>query len=451
MHKGASFIGWAGALGLVFAGLLNAGFAGELGIENTRLTPVGAIRAGNAEGTIPPWEGGLKTLPAQYQEGQWYVDPFLEDTQLFEINKDNYPQYQEHLTPGQVALFQKYPDTFVMQVYPSHRSAAYPDWYYAATINGEKTGLPYPVPQSGMEAMLNHTYYYRGSYRVSTDYGFGVFEDGTYQASAAKITLFYPLYDKSGSVGPEDRLAAQGGAIDCFLYETLTPPRAAGQIISGCKFRERLNQDVMVYTPGVRRVRVMTNSMSYDNPAGTTFPGVFQDQRDIFTLSDNEQNYQFDAPQRVEKYIPYNNYRIAQPGVTLDDLVRVGHLNSDLKRYELHRVWLVSANIKPGEVHTAPRRTIYMDEDSWAGATGELYNTKDELFRVSEAYLIDFYNVGMVAAWGDSHMNLDVGRHYSLRGYPNVGSGGGNGPPDFGATPDPGLFSQAGMRKLGTR
>jgi hypothetical protein len=33
--------------------------AAKLGIDGTELTPAGAVRAGNADGTIPAWSGGL--------------------------------------------------------------------------------------------------------------------------------------------------------------------------------------------------------------------------------------------------------------------------------------------------------------------------------------------------------------------------------------------------------
>lgn len=56
--------------------------AAKLGLEGTELTPTGAIRGGNADGTIPAWEGGIKTPPAGYEDGKWYVDPFADDKPL---------------------------------------------------------------------------------------------------------------------------------------------------------------------------------------------------------------------------------------------------------------------------------------------------------------------------------------------------------------------------------
>ncbi len=85
--------------------------AAKLGVDGTELTPVGAIRAGNADGTIPAWEGGIKTPPAGYKEGDWYIDPYADDKPLFTITAQNYQQYADKLTAGQIAMRKKYPDT----------------------------------------------------------------------------------------------------------------------------------------------------------------------------------------------------------------------------------------------------------------------------------------------------------------------------------------------------
>ena len=53
------------------------------------LTPLGAERAGNADGTIPAWEGGLTQPPAGWTPQQGYIDPFPGDKPLFTINGGN--------------------------------------------------------------------------------------------------------------------------------------------------------------------------------------------------------------------------------------------------------------------------------------------------------------------------------------------------------------------------
>ena len=108
--------------------------AAQLGLENTVLTPMGSERAGNADGSIPAWTGGITEPPAGYTPGDWYVDPFADDEILFTITAQNYKQYADKLTPGTQGLFVRYPDTFVMHIYPSRRSASYPDFFYENSI-----------------------------------------------------------------------------------------------------------------------------------------------------------------------------------------------------------------------------------------------------------------------------------------------------------------------------
>ena len=49
------------------------------------LTPLGGEKAGNADGTIPEWNGGLTQAPAGYQAGKHYVDPYAGDAIKFTL------------------------------------------------------------------------------------------------------------------------------------------------------------------------------------------------------------------------------------------------------------------------------------------------------------------------------------------------------------------------------
>jgi len=91
----------------------------------TNLTPIGAERAGNAEGTIPAWSGGYTTPVAGYQQGRPRPDPFSDEKPLFSITAANLNVYGARLPEGAKALFAKFPD-YRMDVYPTHRTAAAP-------------------------------------------------------------------------------------------------------------------------------------------------------------------------------------------------------------------------------------------------------------------------------------------------------------------------------------
>src|SRR5262245_46724192 len=66
------------------------------------LTPLGAEKAGNADGSIPAWTGGITTPPAGYKPGDHHPDPFANDQPLYTITAANLGQHESKLTPGQL-------------------------------------------------------------------------------------------------------------------------------------------------------------------------------------------------------------------------------------------------------------------------------------------------------------------------------------------------------------
>ena len=143
----------------------------------TDLTPVGAIRSGNDDGTIPEWAGGLSQPPAGYQPGSTHMDPFADEVPLFRIDSSSFERYKDKLTPGQLAMIRRYSESYYLPVYPSRRSAALPQRIYDKTAvnasTGELTpdgegvlhvaeGFPFPLPESGRELMWNHKLRFRG-------------------------------------------------------------------------------------------------------------------------------------------------------------------------------------------------------------------------------------------------------------------------------------------------
>ncbi|MBS7723368.1 DUF1329 domain-containing protein, partial [Vibrio cholerae] len=77
---------------------------------------------------------------------------------------------------------------------------------------------------------------------------------------------------------------------------------------------------------------------------------------------------------KKEMYIPYNSYKLDSPSLKYDDIIKAGHINQDLTRYELHRVWEVVGTVKPSERHIYAKRHMYIDEDSWQVALVDHYD-----------------------------------------------------------------------------
>lgn len=92
-----------------------------------KLTPMGAERAANADGSIPAWTGGFTQVPAGFQNGHRNVDPFAADKPLFSITASNMQQYADKLADGVKQLFKDNPQTFRIDVYQTRRTALRPN------------------------------------------------------------------------------------------------------------------------------------------------------------------------------------------------------------------------------------------------------------------------------------------------------------------------------------
>jgi hypothetical protein len=115
------------------------------------------------------------------------------------------------------------------------------------------------------------------------------------------------------------------------------------------------------------------------------------DEFDMFNGSPAEYDWELNGKQ--ELYIPYNAYRIHAPDLDYDDIVKQQHINPQLARYELHRVWVVEGTLKPGMKHIYGRRVLYVDEDSWQISVADNYDLEGNLWRTSEAHGLNYYEV----------------------------------------------------------
>ena len=392
--------------------------AAKLGAE---LTPLGAVKAGNEAGTIPAWDGGIKSPPAGYSPGDHHPDPYASEQVLFTITGANMSQYADKLTPGHQAMLETY-DTFKMKVYPTHRSASYPQRIYDATkkvattaelveggdgITGSVMGIPFPIPKSGVEVVWNHLTRFRSdlaSRKVAQaaptrggNYTLVVFEDE-----------FNVVYTQEGQT--EESLENK---ILYFKQKVVEPARLAGGILL---VHETLNQvkeprAAWLYNPGQRRVRRAPN-VAYDNP-GTAADGMrTSDQFDMFNGAPDR--YDWKLVGKKELYVPYNNYALHSDKLKYSDILKPLHVNPELLRYELHRVWVVDATLKQGTSHIYKRRTLYVDEDSWQILAVDQYDNRDQLWRVSEGFSINYYDVPMFWTTLEVHTDLQAGRYLAI-------------------------------------
>ena len=132
------------------------------------LTPVGAERAASPDGRIPAWQGGLSVAQQRLGDNGTPLDPYAAEQPLYRITAANYRRYQGQLSDGQVALLKRFPHTFELPVYPTHRSVAVPAGVAAsaarnaaqAQLDDQGNGLrgfngviAFPRPDNGLEVI----------------------------------------------------------------------------------------------------------------------------------------------------------------------------------------------------------------------------------------------------------------------------------------------------------
>jgi hypothetical protein len=383
---------------------------------------MGAEKAGNAAGTIPAWDGGITQVQAGYKPGGYYPNPYASDKPLFTIDQSNVDKYSDTLAPGQVALIKKYPD-YKMIVYPTHRSASYPACAYAETrecaakaqlsaggngVVGCSGGVPFPIPKNGNEAIWNSELHYGGdTYAMNWDQA-AVTRTGDYT-----MVKFEYEYDFSYGNCSKPAAQRQPNLKLNYLQSVTAPARLAGQILLVHETVDQAKEprSAWTYNPGQRRVRLAPN-VGYDNP-GTAADGL-RTNDDFGMFNGATDRFDWKLVGKKEMYIPYNSYRLSDPSLKYTDVLKPGHINQDLARYELHRVWVVDSTLKEGTSHIYKRRTFYIDEDSWSIVAIDKYDGRGELWRVAELHNENWYNVPMFYGTVEVHNDLQSGRYIAM-------------------------------------
>lgn len=447
-------------LSLAISMVLSTGAVAKISAEQTaklssELTPVGATRAGNKDGSIPKWTGGITKAPAGYTVGEHHVDPYPDDKIQFTITASNLSDYKNLLTPGQIKLFETYPDTYKMNIYQTRRSASYPEHVYQAVKdnatraelvqegNGIKqaaVGIPFPVPANGLEVIWNHTLRYRGESVTRQAGQASPTSSGSFTFVGLDETLLLP-YGVEGA-SPEE--LEQTNILFKFKQKVTEPARLAGTALLVHETMDQIKtpRQAWTYNTGQRRVRRAPN-VAYDAP-GTASDGLrTTDDFDMYNGAPNRYNWTLKGKQ--ELLIPYNDYRLHSNKVKYEDILHAGHINPDLVRYEKHRVWVVEANLKESTRHIYKKRVFYIDEDSWQVAVTDIYDNRDELYRVGVAHVINYYDVPTL--WS----TLDVFHDLQSRRYIAMGLDNEAKMYDFTQKLDEGDFTPAALRREGRR
>ena len=355
----------------------------------TKLTPMGSERAGNAEATIPPWSGGYTTPVPGYQPGMRRPDPFVGEKPVFSITRANLGMYADKLPEGAKALFAKFPD-YRMDVYPTHRTAAAPQWVYenifrnatrahaasagiAYGVEGAIGGIPFPIPKNGFEVVWNHLLAFWGPAREAHLSTYVISPNGTAELTTAYREIAdFPYYYPNAT--PD----SVGGYYFKTRHLEDGPPVKVGEGYLAWQpiDTQRYKFPAWRILPGEHRVR-KGPSLSYDTPDPDA--SGYENLDEYYVFFGGLDRYDFKILGKQEMYVPYNNNRFyTRP---IKEVAGPTHANPDDLRYELHRVWVIEGKLAEGKHHVAPRRRLYIDEDTWFAVYSDSWDEKGRLWK----------------------------------------------------------------------
>jgi hypothetical protein len=305
-----------------------------------------------------------------------------------------------------------------IDVYPTHRSAALPQAVLdnsrknatvAQSLNGGLAidnvlpGVPFPIPQSGAEAMWNFLLRYQG---VTIDSKYDAWSVDSAGVPSLTVTgqavISFPIYEN---------LSKPINNTDIYYQMKLSytgPPCRAGESIMLKDAANPLQQPgrAWKYLPGQRRVKQLS-ILAYDTPNPGTAHAL--------------ELYDWTLVGKQEMIVPYNTYKLTY-AQDAKSLTTPNYLAPDFVRWEKHRVWVVEGNLKAGAQHIYQKRRFYLDEDSWAALASDQYGASGQLYRGSFAFLSQSYDQQVPDA--TPFMTYDLARgSYTINGV--VGPHGG--------------------------
>ena len=393
------------------------------------LTPMGAERAGNADGSIPEWNPAATVIPADFVPGSDnYISPYRDEKPLYTVDGKNWQEYSDVLTEGTRGLLEKLgADGFKLNVYPTKRTAEAPDWVYAnamknATraqlvadgqkIEGNLPGVPFPLPQSGLEVLWNHMVRYTEPSSQKYDVYYVGSNGKAILSTTAYSTSIFPAFET-----PDEEVGDKPWAKLRINYNA--PARRAGEILlvhePGADYTSGKGRKAWQYLVGQRRVR-LAPAVAFDTPNPAVAGTSTYDDAAIWNGS--PERYDWKLVGKKELLVPASNYEFLFEK-QVEDLLGERFLAPEFTRWEKHRMWIVEGTLKEGQRHLYKKRRIYFDEDTWTAVAGETYDGRDNLWRVRFTYGAKLYDRKSAAgASGSYDLLQDI---YNLNGKPIPG------------------------------
>jgi len=388
------------------------------------LTVFGAEKNANSDGSIPAYDGS-NSIQSGWTYGKNRGDSwkYKDEKPLLTINAANADQYKDKLTPGQYEILKQVP-SYTMQVFPTHRDCVVPKFVQENTkTNAGKASIgsdgwslenavlpsvPFPEPKTGIEAMWNFLTRYQG---IGVDWKAGYSVVSAHPGNTDRIKvrwtqlLYYPWAKENQTQQVQD-----GGVLNGLYYSYQQPAALAGQALIGHTYFKN-DGDSYYYFTGQRRVRRLP-SYEYDAPQIGFENQYTTDQPLLFVgLPDR---FDWKLLGKKEIYVPYNSFGASNANMPLDEATQDRFINPAVRRYELHRVWVVQGTVKDGVRHSMPKKTLYLDEDSWIAVAGDDYDPQGKIWKAKEMYSMPIAELGGACA-GQQFVMYDVnsGRYLS--------------------------------------
>ena len=366
----------------------------ELGKLGKQLTCMGAEKVGSPGGVAEYTGKWLGTAPGMVAEpGKHPGDPYANEKPLFVITAQNLPQYADRLSEGQKAMFRKYPNSFRMQVYPSHRDFSYDESICKVVAlnaaeaelatdgmsvnNGHMGAHPFPFPKSGLELLWN-----------------GVMPTAVHvEYRDTDLAVVYPtgsilwgqqlVWTLTRANDPQLRGKKYEGVSTYARGVTLLPEREKG-VMTRVIDKFSMDKEARLawqYISTTRRIR-QAPGFGFDMPNPSSANTLTIDDTRMFNGSGERYNWKIVGKKEI--YIPYNNYRLEAKVVGENKYAKLlmpNHENPELVRWELHRVWILEARLKEGFRHLYPHRVLYLDEDNSLFTMADTFDAQGNLWR----------------------------------------------------------------------
>lgn len=405
----------------VFPALLQAATGGY--------TVTGAEVNGNANGSIPPWQSNVGSAPQGWtpEAGRARHDPNRDEKPLYIISQANVDKFAHSLPPGAIHLLRKKPG-YTMPVYPTHRSCSVPEFVADNTVRNKGKAriasdgwsiedailpsIPFPQPRNGIEAIWNHLLLYQGvaiEAKNSLVY-VSPYSEGTEPIIVDAAIRFYYPWAVSGEHKLQSGDIKQGLSISARL-----PAALSGQITMQRIYFDR-SPESFYFHPGQRRIRRLP-SYAYDAPILGLERIYPVDAMGVF--NGNPDKFDWTLKGKRELLVPYNAFNLTGKDAQGRSIFGRHFVAPDVRRYELHRVWVLEGNLRAGMRHSTSKKVLYLDEDSWAAVAGEDYDVDGRLVRYKEAAAVPIWEINACVTQFSMILYDFVQDRYLRDGYSN--------------------------------